>query len=304
MKKTLGVSRGCVLGVLAMGSLLAGCGGVPDGVDETDGPSGGETADDEAAGTSRAALLRIPSPTAACPTFVNGTMTFKGQAVRVWKGATASGGSVVIYWHGTASSPTEAVAGLGQAAINEITAAGGIVAAQQTTTGTGTNTGNGTWFTGDFAVADEIVACANQRLGINRRRVFTAGFSAGGLQAAYMGYARSRYVAAVLSYSGGLVFTAPPLQDATETPSVMGVHGASGVDQVIVDFYAASRAWTQDMKNRGAFAVDCNHNGNHTIPSAVVPSGWRFLKNHPFNVSPEPYAAGLPGTFPGYCAIF
>jgi len=77
-----------------------------------------------------------------------------------------------------------------------------------------------------------------------------------------------------------------------------------GVDQVFVDFYTASRAWTQDMKNKGAFAVDCNHGGNHTIPAAVVPSGWRFLKNHPFNVSPEPYAGALPGSFPTYCTIF
>ena len=51
---------------------------------------------------------------------------------------------------------------------------------EQRTTMTGTNTSTGTWYTGDLAVADEIVACANQRLGTNRRRVFTAGFDGRG----------------------------------------------------------------------------------------------------------------------------
>ena len=46
-----------------------------------------------------------------------------------------------------------------------------------------------------------------------------------------------------------------------------------------------------DIKRKGGFAMDCNHGGGHTIPTAIVPSVWRFLKDHPYKVNPKPYAA-------------
>ena len=30
---------------------------------------------------------------------------------------------------------------------------------------------------------------------------------------------------------------------------------------------------------------------------------WQFMKDHPFGVTPEPYANGLPASFPSYCKI-
>src|SRR6185436_17677420 len=97
-----------------------------------------------------------------CQPFITGDMTFNGQQVKVWAGA-GGGGPLVIYWYATLSSVAEVDRGLGQAAINEITSMGGVVAAMYKTTATGTTTGNNVWYTGDFDTTDEVVACAVQQ---------------------------------------------------------------------------------------------------------------------------------------------
>jgi hypothetical protein len=41
----------------------------------------------------------------------------------------------------------------------------------------------------------------------------------------------------------------------------------------------------------------------HTIPSGIGTSTVQFLEDHPFGVSPEPYASMLPDAFPDYCKL-
>jgi poly(3-hydroxybutyrate) depolymerase len=231
-------------------------------------------------------------------------MTFLGQAVTVWAGTptATSHGPLVFYWHGTGSNPQEVLVGLGQAVINEIIGQGGMVAAQAQTNALGTNTGNGVWYTGDFDVVDEIVGCAVEQLHIDTRHIHAAGMSAGGLQTTWMAYARSAYVASVVSYSGGLT-RALALEDAGNVPAAMAVHGAMGSDVVVVDFSTTSARYEADVQAKGGFAIDCNHGGAHVIPSGIGPSSWRFLSDHPYKIRPEPYAAGIPAGFPAYCRI-
>ncbi|WP_199693417.1 hypothetical protein, partial [Sorangium cellulosum] len=246
----------------------------------------------------------------ACPTLATGTMTFRGREVQVWAGArSATPAPVVVYWHATGSRPREAVTGLGQAAIDEITSRGGVVFAPNAYDGHGgedgtRTTGNNVWYVGDLATADEALACAIQQRNIDARRIHSLGFSAGGLQAAYMAYARSSYVASVVTYSGGTTgFGTPALQDATNPPAVMGVHGAEGSDVVGIDFARASAAFENDIKAKGGFAIDCDSGGGHRIPSGIAASSWQFLKDHPYKVAPRPYASGIPSSFPTYCTI-
>jgi poly(3-hydroxybutyrate) depolymerase len=252
----------------------------------------------------------LPTASEECPPIQSGDMSFLGQSVRVWAGtpSASSKGPLVIYWHATGGVPDEAVSGLGQAAISEIVMAGGMVAAQAQTTGQGTNTGNNVWFTGDFEVADEIVACAIEQLNIDTRRIYASGFSAGGLQTAWMSYERSGYIAAVVPYSGGLTGLAgvvlTPIQmpqDPSNVPAAMAVHGRAGADVVILDFAIQSRAYLDDVKAKGGFGIECDHGGGHMIPADIAASAWQFLKAHPFGTKPSPYASGLPASFPTYC---
>jgi len=248
----------------------------------------------------------LPTPKETCPTIASGNLTFLGQPVTIWAGTpTASqSGPVVIYWFATMSSPQEALTGLGQAAITEITAEGGLVAAPGATNRKGTNTGDAVWYTGDFETTDEVIACAIQQMHIDTRRIYASGFSAGGLQSTQMSYDRSNYMAAVVPYSGGtsMLAGATP-EDPSNVPAAMVIHGAPGSDVVIMDFAQASASYEADIKQRGGFSIDCNHGGGHLIPSGIQSSVWQFMKDHPYRVSPEPYAGGIPASFPSYCKL-
>jgi len=97
----------------------------------------------------------------------------------------------MIYWHATGTNSQEVVESLGQNGINTITSLGGIVASADSTSSTGTTTGNMVWYTGDMDWADFIIACAIQQLNIDTSHIHAAGYSAGALQTGYMWYVRS-----------------------------------------------------------------------------------------------------------------
>jgi hypothetical protein len=202
----------------------------------------------------------------------------------------------------------EPVLTIGQAQINKITSLGGAVVAQVATTAMGTTTGNDVWYTGDAAIADEIVACAIQTQKIDPRRIHVAGYSAGALQTTYMWFARSGYVASVLTYSGGDdTLDVVPLQDPAHPPAALVTHGAKGMDTFggLIDFAVASASWESEIKKAKGFAIDCNDGGTHTdivLRSKVAPQALQFFLDHPFGVQPEPYTT-LPSAFPSYCMI-
>jgi hypothetical protein len=85
-----------------------------------------------------------------------------------------------------------------------------------------------------------------------------------------MSYARSGYIAAAATLSGGLTgldgFYEDPTtmpQDPTNVPAAMAIHGAEGVDA------EASAAWEADVAKKGGFSIDCNTGGGHVSASAA-----------------------------------
>jgi len=295
----------------AGGELPTDAGMVPsDAGVETPTDAGGETPTDAGGpvptdagnpGTPGAAP-RIPPRPAQCPEIRTGTITVLGQRVELQVGAKQPGkrGPILFYWHGTGSSAAEVRGGLGEGT-QEILAEGGVIASFTTTTRQGQNTGNNVWYTGDFAMADQILACAVEQQDVDPRRVYTAGCSAGGLQASAMVYARSSYLAAAMPNSGGTVFRYQ-LEDPSHVPAFIGAHGSR--DVVVINFAETTTNQTRDLAAKGGFAVQCDHGGGHCAsPTALKNAQWRFLKDHPFGVAPEPYAGGLPAGFPSYCRI-
>jgi poly(3-hydroxybutyrate) depolymerase len=247
----------------------------------------------------------IPTVHGTCPDMKTGNVVFSGQTWQLWAGTPTADqhGPLLLYWHGTGSTSGEPTFTIGQAQIDAITVEGGLVASPQATTGQGTTTNNNVWYTGDFDTADQVVACAIDQLHVNTQRIYVSGASAGGLQAVYMSYARSGYLAAAAPLSGGYLFSATQ-QDSSNVPAAMATHGAQGTDVVIIDFAQASAKWEADVKARGGFAIDCDTGGGHVSgPPAIGPAIWQFFKDHPFKVSPEPYSGALPPIFPSYCTI-
>jgi hypothetical protein len=215
-----------------------------------------------------------------------------------------------MFWYETGGSANDVTLQFGTAQINAVTAGGGMVASFAHSTGSGTNTGDGVWYTGDFATADQVVACAIQQNRVDPRRIYAMGASAGALQTTWMSYARSGYLAGVATLSGGLTgaggFSLDPTstpQDPSNVPAALVTHGAPGVDVVGIDFAQASAAWEADIATKHGFSVDCNTGGGHVSgPPQICPAIWQFFQDHPYKTVDD-YTGGLPSVFPSYCKI-
>lgn len=312
-------------GALASGA--AGAAGTSGGGSAGAAGAGGDaTAGSSAAGSSAAGMAGasgapsgpapdakfLPSPKGACPELVKGKITVspggKPRDVQLWisDAAKSLDGPLVFYWHGTGSSPVfEPPYGLGNSQIAEIEAQGGIVAAPYHDPAAGTFP----WFLidgsgpdDDLVVADEILACAIQKVGIDVRRIHSVGMSAGGLQTAQLSWRRSGYVASSVVYSGGQ-YLQPPNQDPSNKFPSMIFWGGKTDCYGQYCFDAPTNAYKKALTDAGHFAFICDHGGGHTIPQKDVGATWKFLSAHPYGTNPSPYAAGLPTGFPSGCAL-
>ncbi len=245
---------------------------------------------------------KLPAAPASCPTLQTGMVSIANAQVEMFVGTkqTDKKAPILLYWHGTGSTADEIKIFM-QPMIDEVVAAGGVAASFTNTVMTGTNTGNLVWYTGDYDVADAIVACAIQQLNIDTRRIYAAGCSAGGLESGSMAFARSSYLAAAMPNSGGDILITT-FDDPTHMPSVITAHGSYAQDFVAIHFQDTSLAEDQTISNMGGFAIDCNHGGGHCgAPQDLIAAQWQFVKDHPFGIQEDPYANGLPSTFPSYC---
>jgi len=249
----------------------------------------------------------IPEVSGECPEFKSGTATIGGTSgISISAGAKAEGtGSLIFYWHGTGSTAGEYASMMPAAVRSEITSQGGIIISFGRSKNTGGDcSGTGTFGKDDFKIADLITACAVKNHGINPKRIYSTGCSAGGLMAGCMGIQRSNYIAAVTPNSGGITVGYGMLQDPKRVPNVMTMNGGSG-DNVIVNFGQTSAAYDNWILAKGGFAVNCVHSSGHCgAPAALQTSAWKFLKDHPFGTKPSPYAGGLPSGFHQTCKIW
>lgn len=258
---------------------------------------------------------KIPQAPDVCPVLQTGTVDVLGMPVEMWVGEKQPDkkGPVLFYFHGTGSTSDEISAFMNTTAnpiVDEIVAQGGVVASFTSTIKTGDNTGNLIWYTGDYDLADVILACAVQQLNIDTRRIYAAGCSAGGLEVGTMAFMRSSYLAGVIPNSGGYIL--PPnvkFDDPSHVPAVMTAHGTYDNDFVILHFSVWSMQLDQMMLAAGGAPVDCTHPNGHCMifspnvidPGIVISAQWQFLKDHPFGFTEDPYANGLPSSFPSFC---
>jgi predicted esterase len=263
----------------------------------------------------------LPKPKGTCPTFdkmddyvfdvQGGRAVFIGVDASKAAKKSSQGGPVVFYWHGTNSGPAEASYALSDVGIQNIMDQGGIVAGFYSTMNwpdkgscdeCRSSTGNGVWFTEDFNLADEVLACAIEQLHVDTRRIHVTGMSAGGLQATAMLYARSNYIASAAPYSGGILFGARARQDPDNHVPAMIFHGTYADDYVGIHFYSTSKTLFDDVTEDGGLAIDCNHGQGHIIPLEGGPAVWAFFMLHPYK-APSPWAGGLPDYLPAYCSL-
>jgi predicted esterase len=295
--------------------LTTACGSSTSGNTTTGGSTGSGGAATATGGGSSAGPTEppadfVPKATGTCPDLVQGKNTFSpdGNArdVLLWidpAKAAAMDGPLVFFWHGAGGDPSEAPYALGPA-LKAITDMGGVVAAPY-------HDPKSTvlpWYLclggndeSDLRVADEILACAIAKVGVDMRRIHSVGFSAGAMNTEQFAARRSGYLASIVAYSGARIGNPDEQEPANLYPAMLFYGGAS--DQVIVNFADATKTYHDALTSEGHFSFMCNHNMGHTVPSSGPPAAWQFLQDHPYGTSPEPYAKALPASFPSYCSL-
>jgi predicted esterase len=247
---------------------------------------------------------QIPAIAGDCPQFANATITYMGLAgIQIAAGAKPASPSapMLIYWHGTGSTSGE-YALMAAPVANGVTQAGGVIVSFQGTTGGDLNSGTFVFGAGDLTIIDQIVACAVRDHNVDPRKIYSMGCSAGGLMAAATGALRSQYIAAAAPNSGGFPVLTPMFANG-HTPALMTVHGMKGTDVVVIDFSDASALADMTYKARGGFTIDCDTGGGHCGGAGLAGDVWTFFQAHPFGVTPEPWASGLPAGFSSQCKI-
>jgi EGF domain/EGF-like domain len=253
---------------------------------------------------SRLSSPRIPAISGDCPAFVAGTSTLAqllGVRLQVGAKSAQPTAALLFYWHASGSDATEADAMLPSVMRREILDAGGVIAAFEGSRDTGGDcSGTKLFSRGDFEVADLIAACAVRDHNVDPRRIYVTGCTSGGLQAGCMAVARSSYVAAVATNSGGIIQRM--VMQAAHAPAAISMYGNS-TGPLFVDFAVTSRTLSKQMSAFGGFALECNHGGGFcNAPAELKLAAWQFMKDHPFGLAESPYASGLPSGFPAYCS--
>jgi predicted esterase len=252
----------------------------------------------------------IPKAQGACPEFTQGSVAFTNNGSTrnflIWVDptkATPKGGPLVFYWHGAGGDPSEAPDALGPA-LTGVTALGGVVAAAYhdpaNTLLPWDLTLGGTDET-DLQFADQVLACAIEKVGVDLRRIHSVGFSAGAMNTEQFAERRSGYLASIVAYSGALIGSVTEEDPANLYPAML--YDGGPTDMVIVNFQQQTAAFHQLLQSEGHFSFICDHDMGHTIPSAGPAASWQFLQDHPFGTIPDPYAKALPASFPKYCTL-
>jgi poly(3-hydroxybutyrate) depolymerase len=160
----------------------------------------------------------------------------------------------------------------------------------------------------DLRFFDDVLACLDAQIPIDRRRVHAVGLSAGAVFSAYLMGRRSNVLASFVSFSGG--GEGPGGERFVPNPPhpIPGLlyHGG---ETDVPDW--AGRVGTLALARRMAantqLAIVCDHGSGHVIPgpAKTLDDMWAFMLAHPF--SPGNTAAwrttGITGLLPDYCRI-
>jgi hypothetical protein len=298
-----------------------GQGGGRAGTTGAGGQAGSSSATGGVGGGTAAGPAPTQLPTATgCPVFPTGTSSTTASGtimvarsdqpvpVDIYmspnaKSKPAPGGPIVLYYHASyePQMSKEVQQGFTAANIQKVMDAGGVVAAFNHVSCSGCQTTDDNWwYVQDDPVQDFVVACAIQQANIDTRHIHALGWSAGALHSMHIGFARANYMASIVSYSGGNPSQAQSQNPTNHFSSIL-TYGDQGTDVVIIDFNQNSHTYFTTYQPMGYYTMMCHHAGGHEIDPMVAPVSLDFFMAHPYKVSPEPYANGIPTGFPSYC---
>ncbi len=160
---------------------------------------------------------------------------------------------------------------------------------------------------GDAQLFDDLRTCAVTELEADVGRVYSAGFSSGGVWTTWLAMHRSEQLAAIYSMSGGTVINLPYETPARKIP----VFAMSGGDADVwpneatplADFETATQELVAALLADGHFVVQCEHDYGHSPGDNAEDMMAEWLLRHEYDV-PSPWDAGgrsLTEDFDDYC---
>lgn len=206
-------------------------------------------------------------------------------------------GPLVIFWSGLGGSA--GLNGLSFEAIDELVKMGGIFVAPWVDPKDEAVT-QGFWTDWDLLLADQVVACAIQKVGIDKRRIHSIGFSAGGFQTYRMLHERSGYLASAIMFSPGSnpPEIGPRQEPTNKVPSM--ISWGEGDPEI---HKTLAKQYFDTLTSYGFFSMICHHPGGHLQPPELKARALDFFLAHPFGTDPSPYADGIPDDYPSYCSL-
>jgi poly(3-hydroxybutyrate) depolymerase len=153
----------------------------------------------------------------------------------------------------------------------------------------------------DLGFFDDVLACLVQQFPVDRRRVHSAGFSAGGAMSARLAERRGDRLASLVSWSGGIRDQNRKLVVGSLPRALPGLlYDGGRDDRPSWVGQAGTLELAETLLAAGEAPIVCDHGQGHTIPDTdrtFLDMGAFFLA-HPFGGS-DPIDAGV--SLPRYC---
>lgn len=300
-------ARHTCIAVALMTTAIWACGGDGDGPPDSSPDSSSAVIDAAVPSNPAAPAALEPYSEGACPTLVDGAQSFRSagrdRTLQVSLPSDPSGAGLLFMWHGNGDNAANFHAALGgpEAAESEHL----IVVAPDNCCGNGIldwPVGLGLDPGPDETLFDDLIACTSSQFGIDTYRVYTTGFSAGGLWSSRLLMVRSEYLAGAVIFSGGTdAFVNTYMTPLYDVPVIL-LHGGTW-DQVVFSFQAITESFAASLVQDGHTVVLCNHGLGHMVPPGFAAWSWPFLSAHRFG-QPSPYAGSDPsGALPDYCTF-
>lgn len=154
----------------------------------------------------------------------------------------------------------------------------------------------------DVALFDDLLTCAEAKLGAHSDRLYVAGDSGGGMFTTFLTSQFSHRVAAAAINSGGLLFPFPE-EAGPPIPVIYGWGGECDTSRG-QSFHTFAQTLLPAFHANGNFLVSCNHNSGHEWKPLFSPWMLEFLFAHTKDQAMSPWVGGLPETMPEYCEIY
>ncbi|MCR9164730.1 MAG: alpha/beta hydrolase [Nannocystaceae bacterium] len=165
----------------------------------------------------------------------------------------------------------------------------------------------------EFVYFDDLLACAAESYPIDNTCVTSVGVSAGALFTSQLGWARSEYLASIVSLSGGTGGLVREWGGAEHILPAMVLWGGPEDFCIAVDFAETSANLEAELEADGHAVIECEHNCGHAAPPFETPDPeltpfagmWRFFLDHPYWLGPgeSPWQTDQPTFSPQWCSV-